>query len=452
MPKIEVMSGQVCPRRVDPMENIAARFFAIVGACLCLASGPLAADTMSASKDGTGPKVILTADDLSASSPVEATSVTVTPMAISTTITTLVMLVLGCVIYAWIAEKYIRHRITLSIANLSSSATVLNSVTANITVLAEEVATSMSEQASSIEKTTASTEQISTMTRKTAENTRSAKELTNEARQFADNGMLHMASLSSGMESLRNSSVEMTTAMNEILSSSHSISNIMKTVGDIAFQTNILALNAAVEAARAGEAGAGFAVVADEVRSLARHSSEAAQETEKLLEESIKRSEAGARITNHVIQNLEQMVALSAKVDEALRKINEKSCQVDGVVIQIANASQEQSSGLGQVSETLVVMERVTHANAARAQEASNTVSQLTDQSNILMKALCDLQRIVFAGKKRKKRIAPKEATSPSRQSLVAFPKEVRLPVRNGSQSKQPSNGKPIPVAENRAT
>ena len=342
--------------------------------------------------------------------------------AFSSAVTGLVLLVLGCVIYAWIAEKYIRRRIMLSIKNLSSSAEVLNAVTSDITVLAGEVATSMSEQAVSLEQTTASTEQISSMTRKTAENSRAAKELTNEARQFADSGMAHMADLSSGMESLRRSSVEMTTAMKEIQASSHSISNIMKTVGDIAFQTNILALNAAVEAARAGEAGAGFAVVADEVRSLARHSAEAAQETEKLLEESIHRSEAGARITNLVMQNLEQMVALSAKVDEALRKINEKSCQVDGVVIEISTASQEQSSGLGQISTALNVMEQLTQANAARAREASNTVSQLTDQSNILMRALHELQKIVFAHK-RNVPVAPKA--------------EAPVPLRNGVASKK---------------
>jgi methyl-accepting chemotaxis protein len=435
------------------MKNNRARYLAVVGACLYLAVGLSMADNFNVPTDNVatdtpvGPRAILTASDLSAPGAAPSMSVMVIHSAFfSTSIMTLVMLVLGCVIYAWIAEKYIRHRITLSIANLSSSATVLNSVTANITVLAGEVATSMSEQAASIVQTTASTEEISSMTRKTAENTRSAKELTNEARQFADHGMLHMASLSSGMESLRNSSVEMTTAMKAILSSSHSISNIMKTVGDIAFQTNILALNAAVEAARAGEAGAGFAVVADEVRSLARHSSDAAQETEKLLEESIKRSEAGARITNQVIQNLEQMVALSAKVDDALRKINEKSCQVDGVVIQIATASQEQSSGLGQVSEALVVMERVTQANAARAREASDTVSQLTDQSNILMKALSDLQRIVFAGKKKKKPVTQRQIVSPSRKSMVAFPQAVQLPARNGSHLKRRSNGKPLTV------
>jgi methyl-accepting chemotaxis protein len=370
------------------MPNTPVRILAIASACLVPVGGRLAADTPA----GADPSSLGAASTF-----------------LSSTVTGLVLLVLGCVVYAWIAEKYIRRRIMISIKNLSSSAEVLNAVTSDITVLAGEVATSMSEQAASLEQTTASTEEISSMTRRTAENTRSAKELANEARQFADNGMVHMASLTSGMESLRRSSAEMTTAMKDIQASSHSISNIMKTVGDIAFQTNILALNAAVEAARAGEAGAGFAVVADEVRSLARHSAEAAQETEKLLEESIKRSEAGARITNLVMQNLEQMVALSAKVDEALRKINEKSCQVDGVVLEISNASQEQSSGLGQISTALNMMEQLTQANAARAREASNTVSQLTDQSNVLMRALHDLQKIVFARKK----------TAPGAQSPV---------------------------------
>ena len=70
----------------------------------------------------------------------------------------------------------------------------------------------------------------------------------------------------------------------------------------------------------------------------------------RALESEAVKAEAGARITNLVMQNLEQMVALSAKVDDALRKINEKSCQVDGVVIEISTASQEQSSGLGQIS------------------------------------------------------------------------------------------------------
>jgi methyl-accepting chemotaxis protein len=424
------------------MEKKWGRYLFVVSACLYLASSLLKADATTADTSLVPAIVSHNASAGTTLGPAQLMNVTAAPVGVSTSIITLVMLVLCCVIYAWIAEKYIRHRITLSIANLSASASVLNKVTANITVLAGEVASSMTEQAASIEQTTASTEEISSMTKKTADNTRSAKSLTHEAREIADDGMIHMATLSSGMESLRNSSVEMTTAMNAILGSSHSISNIMKTVGDIAFQTNILALNAAVEAARAGEAGAGFAVVADEVRSLARHSAEAAQETEKLLEESIKRSEAGARITNHVIQNLEQMVALSAKVDEALRKINEKSCQVDGVVIQIATASQEQSAGLVQVSEALTLMEQMTQANVARAHEATDTVSQLTEQSNLLMTALSDLQRLVFSSKKARGANAREVSSSFRQKSTEALPISSHLPARNGQRSKKYSNGK----------
>src|ERR1700751_6113059 len=125
-------------------------------------------------------------------------------------------------------------------------------------------------------------------------------------------------------------------AMGEIISSSGKISKIIKTIDEIAFQTNILSLNAAVEAARAGEAGMGFAVVADEVRNLAQRSAQAAKETAAKIE--------GA------INNTARGVTISTKVSEALNEIVNKSRQVNELAAEVAGASREQTQGITQIN------------------------------------------------------------------------------------------------------
>ena len=124
----------------------------------------------------------------------------------------------------------------------------------------------------------------------------------------------------------------MTTAMEAIKVSSDDIAKIIKTIDEIAFQTNILALNAAVEAARAGEAGMGFAVVADEVRNLAQRSAQAAKETAAKIEGAIGKTAQG--------------VEISAKVAQALNDIVAKVRQVDELVAEVASASREQTQGI----------------------------------------------------------------------------------------------------------
>ena len=139
--------------------------------------------------------------------------------------------------------------------------------------------------------------------------------------------------------------------------SSDKISKIIKTIDEIAFQTNILALNAAVEAARAGEAGMGFAVVADEVRNLAQRCAQAAKDTAGLIEESIAKSNDGK-------PKLDQ-------VAKAIAAITEDSGKVKTLVDEVSLGSQEQARGLEQISKAIAQMEQVTQKTAASAEERS---------------------------------------------------------------------------------
>jgi methyl-accepting chemotaxis protein len=174
---------------------------------------------------------------------------------------------------------------------------------------------------------------------------------------------------------------EMSTAMGEIKAASDSISKIIKTIDEIAFQTNILALNAAVEAARAGEAGMGFAVVADEVRNLAQRCAQAAKETGDKIQNSIAKSERGVQINARVNQSLQEIVT---KVREAAQ-----------IVAQTVAAAQEQNRGLTQVNQAIGQMDQVTQNNAASAEESASAAEELSAQANGLKNAVAALLGLV---------------------------------------------------------
>jgi methyl-accepting chemotaxis protein len=174
---------------------------------------------------------------------------------------------------------------------------------------------------------------------------------------------------------------EMCTAMNAIKASSDNIARIIKTIDEIAFQTNILALNAAVEAARAGEAGMGFAVVAEEVRSLAQRCSVAARDTAGRIEDSIAKSSRG--------------VDLSSQMSSRLQAIAVKTREMDTLVAQIASAATEQLQGIGQVNVAVAQMDKVTQATASSAEETASAAEELSAQAGSLQDVVADLNQLL---------------------------------------------------------
>jgi methyl-accepting chemotaxis protein len=208
---------------------------------------------------------------------------------------------------------------------------------------------------------------MSSMTSQNAKSAQEAKGVADEMRKAADGSADQMKQMQQAMDAIKESSA--------------GISQIIKTIDEIAFQTNILALNAAVEAARAGEAGAGFAVVAEEVRNLAQRSAQSAKETSGKIEGAIRNSDRG--------------VAISGRVAESLGEIVDKSRRMNDLVGEIATASQEQDRGIGQLTTAVQQMDKVTQSNASNAEETASASEELHAHAEVLKDTVLDLVALV---------------------------------------------------------
>ena len=284
------------------------------------------------------------------------------------------------------------NRILRNVAHsLDTGSAEVAAATTEVSSASQTLAEGASEQAASLEETSASLEEITSMTKRNADNAESAKALAGQTRTAADAGSGDMALMNGAMDAIK--------------VSSDNIAKIIRTIDEIAFQTNILALNAAVEAARAGEAGLGFAVVAEEVRALAQRSAQAARETATKIEDSIEKSRQGVQI--------------SAQVSASLTEILDKARKVDDLIAEIATSSREQSQGIGQISIAVAQMDKVTQNTAATAEESAGAAEELNAQAENMKESVHQLLRLVgeaTSGSSLERRTAaPAEAKAISR-------------------------------------
>lgn len=232
------------------------------------------------------------------------------------------------------------------------------------------------------------------MTKSNADNARQENELSKQTLVAAEQGVADVQAMSSAMEIIK--------------ASSHDIAKIIKTIDEIAFQTNILALNAAVEAARAGEAGMGFAVVADEVRNLAQRSAGAAKETEGQI--------------SAALANIDQGVSITAKVSQSLHEIATKARRVDELASASATAAIEQNQGISQINIAVSEMDTVIQSNAAGAQESAAAAQELSSQAEMMHDAVLILSRLVEKKSEEENAAIPPSNLGPSRTTVSARP------------------------------
>ncbi len=343
---------------------------------------------------------------------------------------------LGGALLGWRISSDVARRLRQVTETIVTSSDQASSSAAQVASASQSLAEGASQQAASLEESSAALEEMAGMTKRNADHANQANSLARTTRQAAEKGVQQMERMDRAMQAIKGASDD--------------IQKILKTIDEIAFQTNILALNAAVEAARAGEAGMGFAVVADEVRNLAQRSAQASKETAAKIETAAQTTAMGLQTSGEVGTQLREIVALAQKVD--------------ALAAGVAQASQEQNNTVQEITRAVAEMDHVTQANAANAEESASAAEELSGQSLALRQAAESLREVVEGSRSAHASVHPRaeqarqprqaarsSSVRPSRAVVPAEPTpaeaEAFLPMGQSSQAMPNQTSEGVPPA-----
>lgn len=269
-------------------------------------------------------------------------------------------------LFTLLISKTISQSLDTSLKTLTNSTKYVKDSALKLESATNDISAGASDQASSIEETSASLSELTNMGNKNSERVQKANALTESSSQ-----LINKAS---------NSMQQLQKAINDISSSGDSMKEIIRAIDEIAFQTRLLSLNAAVEAARAGEAGAGFSVVADEVRNLSTRASEAAKETESLLEVSL--------------ANTINCQTVSTETQEIFKRITSSSSEIGSIMATLSNSFAEELEGIEQIRDAVFQIEKVVERNSIFANDSledAKSLSSKAEEVNIVVSQLMQL-------------------------------------------------------------